>query len=160
MRTCILEVRCGATPAIRSIDVNWPRWCISCSLTERIISALSSSAQTNSGSNTDLGMWEMPTRGTTGIVGGSEITFRCHRRVVINLTERATCILYIDIVLPGDVLSALPHSQPYYCQQNKTLNAASPPPPTDVRAIGAGLAFNETQHGRTARKGSLQCLDK
>ena len=33
-------------------------------------------------------MWEMPNRGTSGIVGGSDITFRRHRRVVINLSVR------------------------------------------------------------------------
>jgi hypothetical protein len=34
------------------------------------------------------GMWEMPNRGTSGIVGGSDITFRRHRRVVINPSLR------------------------------------------------------------------------
>ncbi len=38
MRACSSRVRCGTTPTIRSININWPRWCISCSLTERIIS--------------------------------------------------------------------------------------------------------------------------
>jgi len=30
----------------------------------------------------------MPDAGTSGIVGGSDITFRHHRRVVINLSVR------------------------------------------------------------------------
>ena len=51
-------------------------------------------------------MSEMPNRGTSGIVGGSDITFRRHRRVS-DQSERATCILYIDIVLLSDLLSAL-----------------------------------------------------
>src|SRR5208283_3477939 len=75
-------------------------------------------------------------------------------------SERATCILYIEIVLLSDLLSAPPHSQPQYSQQKKTLNALSPPLPTDVCVIGGVLAFNTTQIGRTARKGSLRCLDK
>ena len=32
--------------------------------------------------------WEMPNRGTSGIVGGSDITFRRDRRVVSNLSVR------------------------------------------------------------------------
>ena len=36
----------------------------------------------------ETGMWEMPDRGTSGIVGGSDITFRRDRRVVINLSVR------------------------------------------------------------------------
>jgi len=36
----------------------------------------------------DTGMWAMPNRGTCGLVGGSDITFRRHRRVVINLSVR------------------------------------------------------------------------
>ena len=36
----------------------------------------------------DTGLGEMPNRGTSGIVGGSDITFRRHRRVVINLSVR------------------------------------------------------------------------
>ena len=59
----------------------------------------------------DTGMWEMPNRGTSGIVGGSDITFRRDRRVVINLSVRLASF-YIDIVLLSDLLSALPHSQP------------------------------------------------
>ena len=34
----------------------------------------------------ETGKWEMPHRGTSGIVGGSDITFRRDRRVVINLS--------------------------------------------------------------------------
>jgi hypothetical protein len=36
----------------------------------------------------ETGMWEMPNRCTSGIVGGSDITFRRHRRVLINLSVR------------------------------------------------------------------------
>jgi len=38
MRACISRVRCGTIPTIRSMSISWPLWCISCSLTERIIS--------------------------------------------------------------------------------------------------------------------------
>jgi len=56
-------------------------------------------------------MWEMPNRGTSGIVSGSDTPFRRHRRTAINLSVRLAS-LYIVIVLLCDLLSALPHSQP------------------------------------------------
>ena len=37
-RSCMRRVRCGTIPRIRSISINWPRWCISCSFTDRIMS--------------------------------------------------------------------------------------------------------------------------
>jgi len=40
--------------------------------------------------------WKMPNRGTSGIVGGSEIAFRCDRRVVINLSVRLASFIYRD----------------------------------------------------------------
>ena len=42
----------------------------------------------------DTGIWEMPNRGITGILGGSDITFR-RDRPGSDQSERATCILYI-----------------------------------------------------------------
>jgi hypothetical protein len=57
-------------------------------------------------------MWKMPNRGTTGIVGASDISFRRGRRVVINLSVRLHP-LYIDIVLLSDLLFSAPtQSQP------------------------------------------------
>src|SRR5271166_3158071 len=65
-------------------------------------------------------------------------------------SERATCILYIAIILLNNCHSAVTRSQPYYCQQSKTLNALSAPLPTDLCGIGRVLAFNTIRIGRTA----------
>ena len=53
----------------------------------------------------ETGLGEMPNR-ASGIVGGSDITFRRHRRVVINLSVRLASFI-IEIVLLNDLLSAL-----------------------------------------------------
>ena len=59
------------------------------------------------GSVPETGLWEMRNRGTSGIVGGSDIVFRRHRRVV-KRSERATGILTIyKMILLIGLLSAL-----------------------------------------------------
>ena len=59
----------------------------------------------------ETGSEEMPNRGASGIVNGSDITFRCQRWVVSNLSVRLASCIDIDIVLFIDLPSGLPHSQ-------------------------------------------------
>ena len=102
----------------------------------------------------DTGLGDMPNRRTSGIVGGSDITIQ-RPSPSRDQSERAPCILHIDIVPLSDLLSALPHPQPCYCQQNNTLNALYPPPPTDVCVIGG--AWLLTQHELGGLPGKDHC---
>ena len=52
----------------------------------------------------------LPNRSTSGIVGGSDITFRRQRRVVINPSVRFASFI-LKIVPLNDFLSVPPHSQ-------------------------------------------------
>src|SRR5271166_6153639 len=47
----------------------------------------------------EIGKWKMSNRGTGGVVGGSDITFRRHRRAVINLGARLSSFIYTSSCL-------------------------------------------------------------